>query len=117
MIPPSRSSDSITRQVSPARPHPVSALMASARVYSTVSRSGEMCSPWRTVSSPVLTMAVIDAAGTTSTMPRRSLAAPTPPASATIIGSRRRGRGPPASRRLSAAPAVTTGRAPAPRAG
>ena len=48
----------MTRQVSPARPHPVSALMASASVYITVSRSGEMCSPWSTVSSPVLTMAV-----------------------------------------------------------
>ena len=49
----------MTRQVSPASPQPVSGLMASARVYITVSRSGEMCSPWRTVSSPVLTMAVI----------------------------------------------------------
>ena len=49
----------MTRHVSPARPHPVSGLMASARVYITVSRSGEMWSPCRTVSSPVLTMAVI----------------------------------------------------------
>ena len=44
-----------------------------------------MCSPCRTVSSPVLTMAVISDGGTTSTIPRRSRAAPTPPASATIV--------------------------------
>ena len=33
--------------------------MARPSVYITVSRSGEMCSPWSTVSSPVLTMVVI----------------------------------------------------------
>ena len=54
----------MTRQVSPARPQPVSGLMASARVYMTVSRSGEMWSPWRSVSSPVLTTAVISPGGT-----------------------------------------------------
>ena len=86
--PPKRSSDSMTRQVSPARPQPVSGLMASASVYSTVSRSGEMCSPWSTVSSPVLTMAVISPGGSTSIMPRSSRAAPTPPASAVITGVR-----------------------------
>ena len=46
-----------------------------------------MCSPWSSVSSPVLTMAVIYAGGTTSTIPRRSRAAPTPPARAAIIES------------------------------
>ena len=49
-----------------------------------------MWSPWRTVSSPVLTMAVMSAGGTTSTIPRRSRAAPTPPARAVIIAVRRR---------------------------
>ncbi len=47
----------MTRQVSPLRPQPVSGLMASASVYITVSRSGEMWSPWRSVSSPTLTTA------------------------------------------------------------
>ena len=79
----------MTRQVSPASPHPVSGLMASASVYMTVSRSGEMCSPCSTVSSPTLTMAVISSAGSTSIMPRRRRAAPTPPASAAITVARR----------------------------
>ena len=79
----------MTRQVSPARPQPVSGLMASAKVYITVSRSGAMWSPWSTVSSPVLTMAVMSDGGTTSTIPRRSRAAPTPPARAAIIGRSR----------------------------
>ena len=74
----------MTRQVSPLRPQPVSGLMASASVYITVSRSGAMWSPWRTVSSPVLTTAAISEGGTTSTSPRSSRAAPTPPANAVI---------------------------------
>ena len=48
-----------------------------------------MCSPCSTVSSPVLTTAVISSAGTTSTIPRRRRAAPTPPARAAITVARR----------------------------
>ena len=48
-----------------------------------------MCSPWSTVSSPVLTTAVMSGAGMTSIIPRSRRAAPTPPASAAIIGIRR----------------------------
>src|SRR5579875_1476139 len=44
-----------------------------------------MCSPCMTVSSPVLTTAVSSLPGTTSTRPRMRRAAPTPPASETII--------------------------------
>ena len=44
-----------------------------------------MWSPWRQVSSPVLTTAVMLAGSTTATSPRSIRAAPTPPARATII--------------------------------
>src|SRR5512132_1978408 len=42
--------------------------------------SGLMARPCSTMSSPVLTMAVTSAGGTTSTIPRSRRAAPTPPA-------------------------------------
>src|SRR4029453_2922795 len=42
--------------------------------------SGLMASPWRTMSSPVLTMAAPSSGGTKWTSPRSRRAAPTPPA-------------------------------------
>ena len=51
----------MTVQDSPARPHPVSSLDAPASVYVTVSMSGLTYSPCSTMSSPVLTTAVIAA--------------------------------------------------------
>src|SRR5579875_1374506 len=44
-----------------------------------------MCSPCMTVSSPVLTTAVMSCGGATETSPLSIRAAPTPPARATII--------------------------------
>ena len=55
-------------------------LISPARVYVTVSRSGLMCRPWSSVSSPTLTMAVTSAGSTARTSPARNRAAPTPPA-------------------------------------
>src|SRR5919106_1658996 len=62
-------------------PQPRSGSMAPATVYVTVSMSGLMASPCSTMSSPVLTMAVTSAGGTTFTIPLSRRAAPTPPAS------------------------------------
>src|SRR5579872_5499347 len=59
-----------------------------------------MSRPWRTVSSPVFTMAVTSDAGTTRTRPRRRRAAPTPPARAVIIACRVMGRRRPEARVL-----------------
>src|SRR6266849_1235367 len=50
-----------------------------------MSRSGEIFKPWRTISSPVLTMMVSKFGSITSYRPRRSFEAPTPPASAVIF--------------------------------
>src|SRR6266481_8598586 len=50
-----------------------------------MSRSGEIFRPWRTMSSPVLTMMVNSAGSITSNRPRRSFEAPTPPARAVIF--------------------------------
>src|SRR5438876_10761383 len=50
-----------------------------------MSRSGEMFRPWRTISSPVLTMMVKKLGSIISQRPRRSFEAPTPPASAVIF--------------------------------
>ena len=57
--PPSRASSSMTAQLSPATPHPVSRLSMPARVYVTVSRSGQMERPCSSMSSPTLTIAVM----------------------------------------------------------
>src|SRR5256885_10798906 len=67
-------------------------------VYITVSRSGLTCRPNGRISSPVLPMTVISAAGTAAFRPRRKRAAPIPPAStvirmdASLAGSPRWGR-------------------------
>src|SRR5580700_10024892 len=53
-----------------------------------MSRSGLMCRPWSSVSSPVLTTAVTSPGATTRTRPRRRRAAPTPPARAVITACR-----------------------------
>src|SRR5947209_7627787 len=58
--------------------------MPPPRVYITVSRSGQTRRPCRVMSSPVFTMAVISASGSTCRSPRRKRAPPIPPASATI---------------------------------
>src|SRR5215213_9651530 len=50
-----------------------------------MSRSGEMYRPCSVMSSPVLTIAVTSAGAMTCTTPSRKRAAPTPPASVTII--------------------------------
>src|SRR5216684_7417970 len=50
-----------------------------------MSRSGEILRPWRTISSPVLTMIVKNLGSITSYRPSRSFEAPTPPASAVIF--------------------------------
>src|SRR5229473_574077 len=50
-----------------------------------MSRSGEIFSRWRTISSPVLTMMVKNLGSITSYRPSRSFEAPTPPASAVIF--------------------------------
>src|SRR5438552_18886495 len=50
-----------------------------------MSRSGEMFRPWRTISSPVLTMMVKKLGSIISQRPRGSFEAPTPPASAVIF--------------------------------
>src|SRR6266478_2428570 len=50
-----------------------------------MSRSGEIFKPWRTMSSPVLTMMVSRAGSITSQKPKSSFEAPTPPASAVIL--------------------------------
>src|SRR6476469_184934 len=76
----------MTRNDSSARPHPCSGCSAPASVYVTVSRSGETARPWKRSSSAVLTTTVTSAGSTTRTRPRRKRAAPTPPASATIMG-------------------------------
>src|SRR5579872_101069 len=52
-----------------------------------VSRSGLMCRPCSTVSSPVLTTTVSSSGGTTLTIPRSRRAAPTPPARAVIMAA------------------------------
>src|SRR5262245_2057062 len=69
--------------VSPARPHPRSTSRRPARAYVAVSRSGETCSPHTSVSSPVLPMTVSSRGSRWVARPRRSLAAPVPPARAT----------------------------------
>ena len=71
----------------PPAPNRDSGSMAPASVYVIVSRSGLTCRPCSTTSSPVFTIAVISAAGTTSTMPRSIRAAPTPPANAASTGA------------------------------
>src|SRR5262249_15546326 len=69
--------------VSPARPHPRSTSRRPARAYIAVSRSGETCSPHTSVSSPVLPMTVSSRGSRCAVRPRRSLAAPVPPARVT----------------------------------
>src|SRR5690606_14305083 len=53
-----------------------------------VSTSGEIDSPCSSTSSPVFTIAVIDAGGTARRSPRRNRAAPTPPESTTVLIAR-----------------------------
>ena len=78
-------SASITVQLSPCRPQPVSGLATPASVYITVSRSGEMLKPRCSKSSAVLTATVSASDGRTFARPSASLAPPTPPASARIL--------------------------------
>src|SRR5262245_24331096 len=77
-------------------PQPRSGSMASASVYVTVSMSGQMASPWSTMSSPVLTMAVTPSGGTTSTSPRSRRRRQRPPPTrrpASLVDPRGRHRG------------------------
>src|SRR5215217_8150221 len=66
-------------------PQPVSGLAIPARVYITVSRSGQMCSPQRSKSSAVFTTTERSPDGTTASRPAASFAPPTPPASASTF--------------------------------
>ena len=105
-------SSSFTANVSPARPQPCSSLMPPPRVYITVSRSGQIRSPNKVMSSPVLPTTVTSlltvespsSADSAMSKPRRNRAPPMPPASATTRrtapGSRRRRA--PGSRRRTA---------------
>ena len=58
--PPSPAATVIASRVSPATPQPLTGSMRSESVYSTVSMSGEMCSPSSSTSSPTLPMIVTD---------------------------------------------------------
>src|SRR5205823_14773531 len=70
------------RNVSSATPQPRIASSRPASAYITVSRSGETWRPQISVSSPVLPMMVSSCWGRAEARPRRSFAAPVPPASA-----------------------------------
>src|ERR1035437_5574951 len=72
--------------VSSATPHPVFRFAMPATVYITVSRSGEICSPRCSKSSPVLTMIFSRSGGRIWFNPHANFAPPTPPVRATIIG-------------------------------
>src|SRR5918997_1251650 len=63
-------------------PQPVSMLAIPARVYITVSRSGQMRRPQRSKSSAVFTTTARFPGGSTTSRPAASFAPPTPPARA-----------------------------------
>src|SRR5204862_2199744 len=96
------------RNVSPARPQPRAASSRPASAYITVSRSGETWRPQISASSPVLPITVSELRGTAPARPRRSFAAPVPPAIAVRRMSRGRGfpQGPEGA---AAAPRVESG--------
>src|SRR5918999_1216606 len=73
-------------------PQPASGLAIPARVYITVSRSGQTRKPQRSKSSAVFTTTARSPGGSTASRPAASFAPPTPPASAsTLIVPPRRG--------------------------
>src|SRR3712207_4683067 len=77
---------------SSSTPQPVSWLEMPARVYITVSRSGQTRKPQRSKSSAVFTTTARSPDGSTASRPAASFAPPIPPASAsTFIAPPRRG--------------------------
>ena len=74
----------MTPQVSLARPHPWGPSV-SARVYTTVSKSGETYTPYTQSSSPVFTTTVVSQASSREN-PRASRAPPTPPERSSTSG-------------------------------
>src|SRR3712207_197573 len=70
---------------SPAMPQPVSGLAIPAKVYITVSRSGQIRRPQRSKSSAVFTTAARFPGESVASRPAASFAPPTPPASASTF--------------------------------
>ena len=82
---PYRSSIAIVVQVSSTTPQPRSSSNSPASMYMTESWSGMTSRPWRSRSSPVLTMTVSSPGSSASCRPCASFAPPVPPARVTTF--------------------------------